>query len=66
MQNVGAALPEFTLSVTYPRRNFGPNDMQTTFLDLGLAPRAAIVVLPVSFSFICHDFFHPVIVFEII
>ncbi|XP_030827897.1 UBX domain-containing protein 4 isoform X2 [Strongylocentrotus purpuratus] len=45
-QNVGAALPEFTLSVTYPRRNFGPNDMQTTFLDLGLAPRAAIVVLP--------------------
>ncbi|XP_041460579.1 LOW QUALITY PROTEIN: UBX domain-containing protein 4-like [Lytechinus variegatus] len=45
-ENVGTTLPEFTLSVTYPRRNFGPDDMQTSFLDLGLAPRAAIVVLP--------------------
>ncbi|XP_072173590.1 UBX domain-containing protein 4-like [Diadema setosum] len=45
-ENVGAGLPEFTLSTTYPRRNFGPSDMQLSFSSLELVPRAAIVVLP--------------------
>jgi len=36
-----------TLSTIYPKRTFTDADMSQTLLDLGLAPSAILVVVPV-------------------
>ena len=41
-------MSNFSLVMTYPRRTFTEEDMQSTLLQLNLAPSAVIIVLPVS------------------
>uniref|UniRef100_S4R6A3 UBX domain-containing protein 4 n=1 Tax=Petromyzon marinus TaxID=7757 RepID=S4R6A3_PETMA len=46
-QVVKNAYGDFTLATAFPRRNFTVDDYPRTLQELGLAPSAAIIVLPV-------------------
>lgn len=48
VQQVGSVLQDFSMSTAFPRRQFGTSDMDTSLLDLQLAPSAAVIILPVS------------------
>ncbi|XP_013385210.1 UBX domain-containing protein 4 [Lingula anatina] len=45
-QKLGSSFGPFQLQMTYPHRTFVDSDMQTSFLDLQLAPSAVILVKP--------------------
>ena len=55
----------FSLSTRYPKHVFTQDDMNTTLLDLQLAPSAIIIVLPVSQSPIINCLFNMYFVFNI-
>ncbi|KAK9830403.1 hypothetical protein WJX72_011565 [[Myrmecia] bisecta] len=38
----------YILTTPYPRREFGPGDLDQSLLDLGLAPRSAIILQPTA------------------
>ncbi len=40
-------MPVVHLCCNYPKKDFTEADMSQTLLDLGLAPSAALIVLPV-------------------
>lgn len=46
MTNLNLPFHDFTLSTTFPRREFTPNECEETLLDLRLVPNAVILVLP--------------------
>ncbi len=46
-QRVGAGMPSVHLCCNYPKKDFTEVEMSQTLLDLGLAPSAALTVLPV-------------------
>lgn len=46
--NLNLTFSNFTLSTTFPRREFMNNDLDKTMLELELIPNAVILVLPLS------------------
>ncbi|KAG5877720.1 hypothetical protein JTB14_037170 [Gonioctena quinquepunctata] len=46
--NLKLPFSDFTLSTTFPRREFTNNDYSQTLMDLQLIPNAVILVLPIS------------------
>ncbi|XP_060536216.1 UBX domain-containing protein 4-like isoform X2 [Cylas formicarius] len=46
--NLNLPFTNFTLSTTFPRRQFSANDYAETLLDLQLTPNAVILILPVN------------------
>jgi hypothetical protein len=39
---------QFTLHSSFPKREYTANEMSSTFRDLGLAPSASLLVIPVN------------------
>ncbi|KAF5280474.1 hypothetical protein FQR65_LT03283 [Abscondita terminalis] len=48
MKNLDVPYPNFTLSTTFPRREFTANNHSETLLDLQLVPNAVILILPLQ------------------
>lgn len=44
--NINPPFHKFTLSTTFPRRQFGPEDNQQTLSELELIPNAVLLILP--------------------